>query len=236
MLLTTLSTLATAANHGALQIEGVPPALVNSGGWIVGTTSAGQYARRAFGVLRDASTFGATPEPSNGPDNVRGDCARSELLTGVIVAGDWDLSVSVAGQFGSGGPQQGRPRIRLWRGTVPTGAGATEITSGAVVGSTVSTQFTLAVATATVALGEIVLEDEYLFIQYAWEIVTAAASVNHRVLFGAGAGTQIMTPQFFSHPVAFVLGARSTAFTLTARATTFALPARATTFVVPSEP
>lgn len=173
-----INTVSSDAAHGQMQMGGVAPALLTTGtGWTVATTPSGNYSRMAFGVERIAGTFSGTAQPSSGPDNALGDCYKTTTrLTGTFAAGDWNFSVLVRAVTSAGG-QDGRFRVRVWKGTNADGSGATEITSGAVVLSTVTDLLTSVDQTSlgALTLGEISLNNEFLFIQLAWEITGAAS-------------------------------------------------------------
>jgi hypothetical protein len=173
-------------------------------GWTVGTTAPTKYARMDSRTERAAANFGASAEPSSGPDSSIGDCHRSILpLAGSFAATAWTISVSVKADT-SGGTQDGRVRVRVWKSTSISGSGATEITSGAAVGTTVTNLSTTVAqqSVATFSPGVVTLADQYLFIQIAWEITGAGSSATDDVLLQLGANSSVVTPAFTpTHPL-----------------------------------
>jgi hypothetical protein len=156
---------------GELQEGGTPPADSTIGtGWNVAGVAAGQYSRMAFGSVRGNATFGGTAQPSSGPDNTLKDAWRTPTaITGDFVAGDWQFAVPFIAVEGEGATL--RVRLRFWRSANADASGATEITAGAVVGSTVTDlqDDIPQISSGTVALGAVTLTNEYLFAQVAAE-------------------------------------------------------------------
>lgn len=153
-----------------LQMGGTAPSpTTTSTGWRVEGLAAGQFARMAYGVVRAASTFTGTAQPSGAPDNTLKDCWRSATpLSGTVAAGDWLPSLPLIAVVGDGANV--RVRFRLWRSTNADGSSATEITSGAIVGSTITALTgTQQVSAGSVALPAVTLAKEYLFVQIALE-------------------------------------------------------------------
>lgn len=174
-----LNSTASGSNFGSLQFGGTAPSTETTGtGWTVDTVGSGNYARMAYATERASSTFSGTAQPSGAPDNTLGDCWRSSsALSGDFATGVWTIAVPVIAVTAAAG-QDGRVRVRLWRSTSATGASATEITSGAVAGTTVTNLATGAEQLSTVTTASITgftLANEYLFVQVAWEITGAAA-------------------------------------------------------------
>ena len=193
---------ASGVAHGALSAT-APASSTSATGWTVGTTAADNYARMAFGVERAAATFGATVQPSSGPDNALGDCFRTPAAqTGDYEAGNWTFAFPVrADTLGSG--QDGRVRVRLWRSANADGSGATEITAGAVELTNVTDIATGADSTSSgsVALGAVSLANEYVFVQLAWRVTGTTSSaaetptfVNKGTFTSGTAGLSVPVP------------------------------------------
>lgn len=163
----------TADGWPLLQVGGTAPADATlATGWCVTGLAAGQYARMAGGVKRLASTFSGTAQPSSGPDSALKDCWRSEnKLTVTIPAGDWTIPVPLIAESTSAEGANVRVRIRLWSSVNADGSAATELTAGAVVGTSVTTLQSEAasISTATITLGAVSFTAQYLFLQVALE-------------------------------------------------------------------
>lgn len=159
--------------------------------WTVGTLTPTKYARAAT-----TPTFGTTPEPSSEP-NGNFDSLRTGRLRGSVLAGTWTLSVPVIA-FNAGGAQDGRMRCRVWQSSHPQGRNATELTSGAQVGTTVTnlTSGTAQTSTITMTLPALTLHNEFLFVQLAWEITGAGSSAGADVIMLTGATAKLETPAF----------------------------------------
>ena len=197
---------ASGSNHGAL--SDTAPATATSGtGWIVGTTAVNNYSRMDFAVERLASTFGATAQPSSGPDNTLGDCFRTpSVRSGSYAAGDWTFSLPVRAVT-LAAKQDGRLRVRVWRSVNADGSSPTEITASTLALSEVTDLGTSAdsVTSGTVALGAITLTDEYLFIQLAWHITGITLPTISHVAITQGASTSNVI-SFDTASVSFVSG------------------------------
>lgn len=165
--------------HGRLNesTPGSAPTEETTGtGWTVGLSAPTQYSKMAFGVERVIGTFSGTA-PTTGPDNSIGDCFRTlTRKTGQFAAGDWSFSVSLKAVTAASG-QDGRIRVRVYKGTNADGSGATEVTAGATLLSIVTNVSTsvAGLSTGTVSLPAVSLNNEYLFIQLAWQITGAAS-------------------------------------------------------------
>lgn len=159
--------------------------------WTVGTTAPTQYAR-----MGASPTFGATAEPNGEPNGAR-DSFRTGRLRGTVPAGTWTLSVPVQA-FAAGGAQDGRIRCRVWQSAYPQGQNATELTSGVQLGTTVTNLSTSVAQTSTVTMTmpAITLSDEFIFVQLAWEITGAGASVVADVWIKRGPTSTLVTPAF----------------------------------------
>lgn len=158
-----------------LQVGGTAPATTTTGtGWDVTGVAATQYSRLEAGVIRAPGTFSGTAQPSSGPDNTLKDCWRTQnKVTVDIPAGTWTIPVPVIAYSAIWEGATARVRVRLWQSSNADGSSATELTSGAVTGTTVTALQSEAssISTATVSLGAIVFTSKYLFVQIALETV-----------------------------------------------------------------
>lgn len=188
---------AQGSNHARLQVGGDAPMpfdLPVSTGWRVGTRTAPNYARmQREVVVTDAGDWGTTAQPSGVP--LDGECFRTGIYRGVMAAGTWTVSIAVEAVV-VGGSQDGRIRCRIWRSFSPTGEGATEVTSGAMVGTTVTNLTTAAaqISVATQSIPALTLQGEYLFYALAWEVTGAGASSACDVWICLGPNTFIDLP------------------------------------------
>ena len=128
-----------------------------------------------------------------------GDCFISpQTYNGTFAAGAWIITLTTRCTVTGA---QGRLRMRVWRSANANGTSATELTSGAIVGSIINhnatpTDFT---STLTWSPGAITLTNEYLFFQIEWQETTLGASTCN-VLFRIGTAS-IRTTSFDAVPV-----------------------------------
>lgn len=170
-------------------------------GWIVGTGSTNHSEYRNDGE-RAASSFTGTTFPDGSLDTANGDFWVSPApLTGSFASADWN--VHFACRAGTGGDtQDGRMRCRLLRGANQDGSGAVEITSAQQQGGLVTDLLTSAtqVSTATFNPGAFSVNNEYVFVQLAWERTGAAGmttyDVNVRIGNASGNGSRVVTADF----------------------------------------
>lgn len=194
-------------NAGTLQTS-VPPASTSTTGWTVATTASGNYSRQTYNTERAAATFGTTPQPSSSPLGSGEDCWRYGPSTGTFSAGTWYSSLSVIGVT-SGGDQDGRARFRLWRSANANATSPTELDSiGTIIGTTVTNLSTTVAQSSSGSgyIGPFFLNNEYLFLQAAWEITGAGAAADRDVLIRYGSmnatdGSGLVTAAFNSGAV-----------------------------------
>src|SRR5262245_60718281 len=102
-------------------------------GWVVGTTGSGSGA---FNSQTESSTFSGT-NPDGSIDTATGDCLRTtNPYTGDFASGNWTVNFCVRSNTAVAG--QGRADVRLFRSANADGSGATQITSAAQTGSTIT--------------------------------------------------------------------------------------------------
>lgn len=173
-----LDSAASGSNFGQLQQGGSAPSTATTAtGWTVDTVASSNYALMAYASERASTTFSGTAQPAGNPDNSLGDCFRStNTLSGDFATGAWTIAVPVIAVSAAAG-QDGRVRVRLWKSANATGTSPTEITAGAVAGTTVTNLATGAEQISTVTTSSITgfsMANDYLFVQIAWEITGAA--------------------------------------------------------------
>lgn len=165
----------TTDGWGRLQVGGSAPATTTlTTGWDVAGVSAGNYSRMATGVKRLPSTFSGTAQPASGPDNTLKDAWRTaNTLTVDIPAGVWRFQLPLIATSTLREGATVRPRLRIWRSVNADGSSATEITAGAVTGSTVTALQSEAasISTATFEHAAQSWSGQYLFVQVALEVV-----------------------------------------------------------------
>lgn len=153
--------------------DAAPTTTVTNTEWTLSSTTAtaqiGERSVMIFQVTRSVGTFAAGNDADTPPFN--GTAWRSALLTRTIPAGDWDLRMRLRSSGAQGAPSV-RGRWRVFKGTDTTdGAGATELTSGTILGS--ETGQTAAGSNgdtiATWAAPDITLDNEFLIVSFALE-------------------------------------------------------------------
>jgi len=204
--------IVSGGNAGTLQTT-VPPASTSTTGWTVATTASGNYSRQTYTTEKAATTFAGTPQPATAPLGSAEDCWRYGPSTGTFSAGTWYSSLSVIGVT-SGGDQDGRARFRFWRSNNPDATTPTELDSlGTIIGTTVTNLSTTVAQSSSGSgyIGPFTLNNEYLFMQAAWEITGAGAAVDRDVLIrygsmGATDGSGLVTAAFATGTPAASLG------------------------------
>lgn len=167
--------LAAGSNHLSLQDGGTAPtfARITTGAAITAGHAVPAWLLQKAKVAQTAAVWSATALPTAAPSNTLGDCFRSEsTLNGTFLGTAWVLQMEFECLMATSVTLTGSVAVRLWKGTDPTGAGATEITS-AVVDSTTFTHLhdnAPTIVTATWTPPALVsLVDEYLFVQVAFK-------------------------------------------------------------------
>lgn len=176
-------------------------------GWTVGKLAAPQYAELDAGIERMASSFQGSPTLPDGSINTGaglGDCFRTAAsLRGVFANANWVFVLGVIA-VDAGGRQDGRARFRLHKGPNADGTGATAIDGSDRVGSVVTNLDTTAQSSAlTFNPGALTFDDEYLFVEVAWEITGAGGANAADVICRWGdTGTRLLTANFTPIPEA----------------------------------
>src|SRR2546430_7659504 len=119
-----------------------PTASTSTTGWTVGTLSPTLYSRMSFANKLTSTAFHSAVEVSGAPVATSGlfatDCWRlSAATSGTFSAGTWYSALSCLATT-TGGSQDGNGRWRLWRSSSVSGANATELTAGTMVGSVIT--------------------------------------------------------------------------------------------------
>lgn len=170
-------------------------------GWTV-STGATLHSELQANTERAASTFVGTTVPDGTLDTTLKDAFRSvDALTGTFAAGNWTFNFVVIAVT-NGGAQDGRIRFRLLKGPNIDGTGATEITAAQQSASIVTNVSTSADFNSSLTFnpGAITFNNEYLFVQVAWERTGAGGMSTSDILFRTGSsstvGTRIVTTDF----------------------------------------
>jgi hypothetical protein len=170
-------------------------------GWTVGTTASGNFSSADAQTQQAAGTFSSTAQPDGTIVTTAnaGDCWRTTTTyAGIFASGNWVFHACIRATVAGG---TSRARFRLFRGATGDGSSATEITSSAQVGSTVTPATgSTTDSTVTVNLGNVVVSNEYLFVQWAWETVTAGSMSTNDIVVRVGNassnGSRVTTPDF----------------------------------------
>jgi hypothetical protein len=195
---------------GNLQDGGSAPAAAASAyGWTVAKIStATSFWRARLGasatatVSAAASVIAATSSPTAGTgatNTTAGDSFSTPTpYTGTFAAGNWTLSW---GMRTGAATHSGRLRCRVWASTSDTGAGARELTSAVLVGSTITLNATGTTFTTSMTWNApgITLNNEYLFFQLEWNVTTAGTSNSCTALFYQSAAS--ITTTDFAIPI-----------------------------------
>lgn len=112
-------------NAGTLQTT-QPAASTSTTGWTVGTVASGNYSRQSYNNEVAVAGFSTTVQPATALLNSGQDAWRYGPLTGQFSLGTWYSSLSVIGVT-SGGDQDGRVRVRLWRSRDASGSTTSSI-------------------------------------------------------------------------------------------------------------
>lgn len=168
-------------------------------GWVVGTGST-NHSPWTNDSENPASSFADTNPPDGSLDSVNGDFWVSpSALSGDFASGNWNIHFGCRANT-SGGVQDGRMRCRLLRGPNRDGSGAVEITLAPQQGNLIANVATGAtqVSTATFDPGAFSLNNEFLFVQIAWERTGAGgmgnADINARI--GGSSSCRVITSDF----------------------------------------
>lgn len=164
------------SNAGHLLAQDSPAVSASTTGWICGKIAAGNWSRLTYNTEKAAATFTTTAEPSGTPLNSAEDCFRSDATTGDFSAGTWYSAISCIA-VSNGGAMDGRAIFKLYRSTNADGTSPTAITSN-MTGSLVTNLATSAAqqSSASTQVGAFSLNNEYLFMQVAWEITGAGGN------------------------------------------------------------
>jgi hypothetical protein len=211
--------------------ESTQTAATINDGWVVGTGST-NHSAYFVGVERAASTFADTNPPDGSLDTTNFDAFRSENpYTGTFASGNWEFHFVVRSVTSTTG-QDGRIRFRLFKADA-NGGNAVEITGSQQQGSLITDvdSGTDEDSTLTFNPGAFSIDNQYLFVQVAWERTGAAtmstADVNWRTGSSTSAGTRIVTADFTPTRTPPAGGLSLTGLVPTVIMTTFVQPAAA---------
>lgn len=202
--------LTTLQDGGTAPADGAYPSRT---GWFVYRSGGGvviQPGDSAEVLMRDEVTGSSSavfsPETSNPkpqtPNSTIGNGWRSSnTYTGIFRAGQWSFNV-VTRSYSAVANGTVRLRFRVWRSTSATGSGSAEITTGAVTTNTVTYTDTTTPVTmsGSFTLPQTTLNNEYIFVTLALEVVTASGSggTSRAIEIRENPGSFMMTPVFSS--------------------------------------
>jgi hypothetical protein len=195
-----VNSLAAGSNYLSMS-DSAPATATTTTGWNPGTTAPLAWSLMSANVERLAGTFAGEIIPNSNPDNSLGDCFRSaETVSGNFEVGTWTLTIPLIAVT-SGGDLDFRIWYRLWKGTSPTGVGATAF--GGFLGAT-DLASDLTTADAQV-LSSVVTDvpaasfvEEYLFLQIAGSVVGVGGAATRDVFIRVGSDAKMTTPDFTS--------------------------------------
>lgn len=170
-------------------------------GWVVGTGFV-NHSELDSGSSRASTSFLTTLPPDGSLDSTLGDALRSSSpLLGSFEAGNWTVNFTVIGVTQSGA-HDGNMRCRVLRSANADGSGATEITSAQQVGSTVTNLgATQQTSTVTFALPAFSVNNEYIFVQIAWQRTGAGGMTTTDVAMRIGTtATRVISTNFTPPP------------------------------------
>lgn len=170
-------------------------------GWVVGTGST-NHGELAANTERASSVFTGTTVPDGSLDTSLKDALRfPDALSGSFASANWTLQFAVRSPT-QGGAADGRIRFRLIKANAD-GSSATEITAGQQQASAVTNVTSSADSNSTLTFnpGAFTMDNQYLFIQIAWERTGAGgmSTTNIRLRTGSAStptGTVITTSDF----------------------------------------
>lgn len=144
-------------------------------GWVVSTLTTGSSALDSD-TERASTTFNNTvPIAPNGILTASvGDALRTALTyTGSFAAGTWEFHATVIATT-VGGAQDGKMCVRMFKSPNADGSSATQLI-GRIEGGTVLNVGTTTPLTSTASFspGQILMHNEYLFVQPGWQITGA---------------------------------------------------------------
>lgn len=207
---------ASGSAHGSLQNGGTVTTATTNTGWQVGTVSAGRYSPSMYNTVMQGTDSAAVP--SILPNNIDypGNCWRSEsTLKGYFSAGSWSFAVSMIALSNASG--SGKVHFRVFKSATATGSSATELTTG-LVSSTNWSNLTTGTAqnlTASGVLTDSLLNNEYIFVQPIFQVVTQSSSSTASIAFRVDATNSRVTTADFSQSFA------GTEFTFSGSATKY---------------
>ena len=140
-------------------------------------------------------------KPNGTPDATKGDAWVIGPLLGTFNTGVWTVQLGVvAGTAAS----RGQFDLRLLKGTDLSGSGALGFSTGQVWGTTIAVPNTTSASFCTASFNltsSLQFFNEYLFVQAAWAITTAAGSNGSTITFIQGSGSFITMSSFEDNTV-----------------------------------
>ena len=179
-----------------LQQGGAAPATATTGtGWTV-STGVGDHSAMEAGIKRAASTFGSISGTLPlAPNNSIGNGFRSDVMTGIIEAGTWNLTIPIIAVT-SGGDQDIRMGISLLKGSAANGSDAVYFTAGDTPTITNLTTADAQLVTFSPVVSQVAFVAEYLFLTIQLERIGAGGAVDSDVLLRVGADSIVSAPTF----------------------------------------
>lgn len=186
-------------------MDEVDAAAATVGGWKMGKSSAGLSAELTVGT--ESTTFSnqlSFPKPNGLITGASPNAWRSvNTYTGTFAAAAWSIKVAVR-SVNNAFSGSCRARVRVFASVNADGSSARELTTATQFGPAVGPGSTSAdvVSTITWTPGStITLNNEYIFVAVAWEIITASGNNNADADIRTGSasvitGSNILTSDF----------------------------------------
>jgi len=192
------------SGFAALSPTAPNPFSASAYGWNMGTNSPPLWCELYRGVEVARNTAGrwfAAPSASV-PNNTIGNCWAIGPLNGEFLSGNWQITMSVIAVLRADG-QVGMLNYRFWRANNVSGSNATLISptyfssSRAVPGNTSGGNGVVLALTSSTALSNIILRNEYFFIQTYWGIITAGGNNGDDENYVFGPNSSLVKPTPF---------------------------------------
>jgi len=199
-----------AATHYSSSTVNPTTTLLTDVGWIVGSNTPPLFSALDYGteIARTAITSG-TPIPTLNSASAAGNAIFViGPMTGSFASENWQITQSVKAVT-AGGEQDGNFHYRFFKGSNPTGSGATLISAVYATSSGVTNLATTNPQTCmtTYNPGVINLNNEYLFVACQWKLTGAGGGVQRdvNIYVGGPTGSLMITANWTDAPTSSVV-------------------------------
>ncbi len=175
--------------HGSFVPYDLRPANSNTS-WTVAKNASGSYSWMSASSA--ATVFTTTVKPNGPLATTRGPGWVFGPYTGVFSRNTMSFQINYAATTTNA--QQGLVSYRLWRGSNPSGTGASLITPTYQKSSIIIVNATGNRVTASYLMtSSLSMQNEYIFLETAWGITTAGGANGCNVIFRPGSGSFFRT-------------------------------------------